>query len=148
MTAAASKGTVSALMDRVSGKLSEGGQAKGLKRRTATFLLKKELCEPDAFEEDITVEIGGLSAKEEHEALKDAGDGASTVFAMAKLAIRTIDGEVVRREARNVVWDALGFGGRTAVVNHFATHILGNITASEEGSESPLSASLGKPELG
>lgn len=141
---ATTKGTMTTLMERVSGKLSEG-QGKKIRRREATFTIKKELCEPDAFENDIEVFISGLSSKEEEEALGSAGNGASSVFAMAKASIRTVDGEPVRREARNVLWDVLGFAGRTVVVNHFAQHVLG--VGNEEDGDGPLSASLGGTEV-
>lgn len=134
------KGALGAMLDNVTGKVSEGGAPKGIRRRTAKFTIAAAVCEPDTFPTDFEVEVSSLSQAEELEAFKEGGEtGSSAVFSMAKRSLRTIDGEPVRKNYRDLVWDALGFGGRTVVVNHFTEHCLG--VAPKESGDSPLAPS-------
>lgn len=113
------------ILAKLSSKASEGGQAKTIRRRTATFVVDAELCEPSAFDEDFKVTVEGLSAGAELDALKESGEGTSMGFALAKRSIKQFNGKMLKKHEVDLLWDLLGFAGRLEVVNKFMEHCTG-----------------------
>jgi hypothetical protein len=104
---------------------SSGDAPKTIRRRRATFTIDHELCEPGVFGEDFKVTVEGLSAAQELDALKSGSDGASMGFAMAKLSIREFNGRPLQGHEREMLWEWLGFAGRTAVTSEYMKHCTG-----------------------
>lgn len=118
-------GALAALEAKFSSKLSEGGGAKKITRRTGEVVVPPSVCEPDTFTDAITIGLEGINAQSELEAMKAASDGASAGFAMAKLGMKTLNGVSMRKHQRDLVWECLGFAGRAMVVNAYLTQCTG-----------------------
>ena len=107
------------LVDKFSTKLSDGTMPKGIQRRKATVVIDPELCEPDTFDGPVVIGLEGINAAAELDALKGASDGASAGYAMARKAMRTINGQPMKKHEADLVWEALGFSGRALVMSTF-----------------------------
>lgn len=132
-------GALAALERKFSTKLSEGGTGKKIKRRTGKVIIQPHMCEPDTFDAPFEIGLEGLGSQDELESLKGATDGTSAGFEMAKRALRTVDGAPLRKHQKELVWECLGFVGRTQVVNAYLVQCtgakdadLGNSPASTE----------------
>lgn len=118
-------GALGALERKFSSKLSEGGGGKKIQRRKGSVTIDPKVCEPDTFDAPFTIGLEGLGSQDELESLKGASDGTSAGFEMAKRAMRTVDGEPMRKHQKDLVWECLGFAGRTLVVNAYLTQCTG-----------------------
>jgi hypothetical protein len=119
-------GALNALVNKYSKKASDGGAPRKIARRTAVVTIPVSVCEPDTFEGDV-IEIGleGVDSSSELQAMSQASDGASAGFAMARRALKTLNGASMKRHEADLVWEALGFAGRALVVNKYLTDCTG-----------------------
>lgn len=118
-------GALAALERKFSSKLSEGGTGKKIQRRKGTVTIDPKLCEPDTFDAPFEIGLEGLGSQDELESLKNASDGVNAGFEMARRAMRTLDGVPMRKHQKELVWECLGFAGRTAVVNAYLVQCTG-----------------------
>lgn len=133
-------GALAALERKFSTKLSEGGSGKKIQRRKGFVTITPDMCEPDTFDQPFEIGLEGLGSQDELDSLRGATDGTSAGFEMAKRALRTLDGVPMRKHQKELVWECLGFIGRTQVVNAYLVQCtgakaadLGNSPASTEG---------------
>ena len=117
--------TMSRLMQKLTVKASDGVAPKGIRRRTADVPIDPALCEPDTFDAPFTVGIESLPPAMEMAAMKEGGDGVTIGLALAKRALRTVDGRPLKKVEIDVLWDALGFQGRLVVCNAYLAHCTG-----------------------
>lgn len=122
----AGAGALSALVNKYSSKASDGGAPRKIRRRSAVVTVPVSVCEPDTFEGDvIDIGIEGVDSNTELSAMGQATDGASAGFAMARRAMRTLNGAPMKKHEADLVWEALGFAGRALVVNKYLTDCTG-----------------------
>lgn len=136
------KGAFDRFMDRAAPKMSEGGQAGGaMRRREATCTIDHRMCEPGYFDAAFQITVSSLTSADELDALKAAGSETSIGHVMAKRSVRSMNGRPLSRVEVDLLWEALGFSGRVAVMNLFTVHCTGADGAS-------LGKSLNSVEIG
>jgi len=99
-----------------------GGAGKGVTQRTGTFVVPASLCEEGVFGDDFELTIRGLSAEQELRSAQAAkGDVVVMGFEMARRSLVAVNGTPIDagRAEDDFLWEALGFGGRTLVVQVF-----------------------------
>lgn len=124
-------GAFDRFMDRAAPKVSAGGQGGGaMRRREATCTIDHRMCEPGYFDAAFQITVSSLSSADELDALKTAGAETAIGHVMAKRSIRAMNGRPLSRIEVDMLWEALGFGGRVAVLNLFTVHCTGADGAS------------------
>ncbi|NJN65011.1 MAG: hypothetical protein HC882_09140 [Acidobacteria bacterium] len=121
---AASKATLSASADKGGLPFSEV---------FCTFEPKE--CRPEAFDTSFVLTLRELSAGKELEALRAAkGDPLIAGFMQAKVSIYGFNGERIKREELEWLWEALGARGRQKVLSAFAI-LMGSDEKSDNGAD-------------
>lgn len=106
-------------------KVSKGEKPRKISRRTGAVTITPEMCEPDTFDGPIVIGLEAINSSTELEAMKESADGASAGFAMARKGMRTLNGAPMKKHQADLVWECLGFKGRTMVVNAYLTQCTG-----------------------
>lgn len=121
---AASKATLSASADK-----------GGLPFAEVSCTFDPAECRPEAFDAPFALTIRELSAGKELEALRAAkGDPLIAGFTQAKAAIYAFNGERIKREELEWLWEALGARGRQKVLSAFAI-LLGSDEKRDNGAD-------------
>ena len=110
---------------RHTAKASTGGKPAPLRRRYATAIVDPSLCLPGAFGAKFKLKMGSLNSNDEMKALQTGLDGQSVAYAMCKKAICEFNGRKLRKHEIDMLWEALGTAGRSAVTAVFMSHCTG-----------------------
>lgn len=114
-----SQGAFDAMLERMSGKASEGDLAPKIRRREASIEIDHTMCEPGSFSAPIKIGMSSVSAGDEMDALTKASNDTTIGFELAKAGIRSVNGRKLAKHEVDLLWEVLGFGGRTAVAAAF-----------------------------
>lgn len=128
-------------LGRVTTKTSSGRKPAPLRRRTATVKIDPALCLPDTFHSKFKLTLVSLNSNDEKKALQAGTDGQTVAFAMTKMAIKKFNGRPLQRHHVDLIWEALGTSGRSAVTNVFMAHCTG-------ANDKALGKSLASVEIG
>ena len=117
-----------ALFEKISVSASSGDEPSPLRKRTATFILKKEQCRLDTFPSDIKLTIEELdSAVEENAMATMKGDlnELSLMISLAKYSLKALNGRPLASHEKELVWEVIGFNGRLTTAMEFTENCLG-----------------------
>ncbi len=114
------KATLQRLMQRSTSESLHGEPT--LRRRRMRVTIEPGVCTPGAFDEEFSLVLEAPSTDVELQAMKIHGatSPAYIVHEMCKLSIKSVDGEFITNDLeREALWEALGFQGRTLLVDQF-----------------------------
>lgn len=117
-----------ALFEKISVSASSGDEPSPLRKRTATFVLKKEQCRLDTFPSDVKLTIEELDSAVEENAmatLKGDMNELSLMIALAKYSIKALNGRILASHEKELVWECIGFNGRLTTAMEFTENCLG-----------------------
>lgn len=142
-------GAMARIMSGVTTTGSSGEVPKELRRRGCAITIFPQQCRPGALAEQIRVGLEELEPPEELAAFKEAGGIAITIddesdeapkeinvsyqalmSAFARRAIRTVNGERISSDEREVLWSLLDMHGRTTLGTAYMSACTGGKEAS------------------
>jgi hypothetical protein len=108
--------------------------APALPRRKATFVVSKDICLPDAFEDDFELTLHSLTAAEEMRAAKGVTDPLAAGYAMGKMSMCALNGDLLKNDLqREMVWELIGSTGRQLVLSMYNRYVSGSEGEDAEG---------------